>query len=534
MDKLFLIGIGGTGMRCIEAFTHLCAIGLLDNKEIDILSLDTDIGNGNKSKTELLIDNYCRIKGGDKAVPTENNFFSAKINLYKFSPDYSGNNVNYQTITKLSIGSEEIRNQNKTITDLFLNEDVQMFDLSHGYRAQTHLGSGLMYHSIIESAVKWKYGRGRKEDNDLCTFLNNIYQAGDKARVFILGSVFGGTGASSIPVIPRALRDAMRIKGAGQDLGKRAKFGCSLLTDYFTFNPPSASQKGIGNEIIADSNNFARNSQAALMFYEGDETVKNTYQFMYHIGWPLSKYDYDKGDKTKKTVTGGGEQKNSAHVAELLSACAAYDFFTKNEQDLKGHSFVYKSANLQGNSFNFEFMDFIGKENAYIFLNKITSLFALSFIINNKSSGSILYLLKEFDKECNIHEYEALSTENVRDIDEFIKSFSFHYDKDGNIVPGWLFQIKDTVNGNFLFNPKAFSTNIKELKEFHFGKMLTDEKFQFARKGKIFGEGNPYEEFRKTIQTDVNLKPSDKFSLPERFLAHNYNVLSKLFNIIKN
>ena len=30
-DKLFLIAIGGTGMRCLEAFVHLCAAGLFDN-----------------------------------------------------------------------------------------------------------------------------------------------------------------------------------------------------------------------------------------------------------------------------------------------------------------------------------------------------------------------------------------------------------------------------------------------------------------------------------------------------------------------
>ncbi|MFZ4589839.1 MAG: tubulin-like doman-containing protein [Ignavibacteria bacterium] len=530
MEKLFLIGIGGTGMRCIEAFTHLCAIGLMDNKEIDILSLDTDIGNGNKSKTELLIDNYINIKGGPKSIPTANNFFSAKINLYKFAPDYSGNSVNYKTITQLSIGAEDIRNNNKTATELFFNDEVQSFDLSHGYRAQTHLGSALMYHSIIEAARKWKNGNGRNEDNQLCEFLNNIYQAGDNARVFILGSVFGGTGASSIPVIPRALRDAMRIKGAGQDLGKNAKFGCTLLTHYFTFNPPNAGQKDKGNEIIADSNNFARNSQAALMFYEQDETVKNTYKFMYHVGWPLSPLDFDKGDKSRKTITGGLEQKNPAHVAELLSACAAVDFYNQKDENLKGHSLVYKSANLSENSFEFDFMDFIGQDRAYELMYKITSFFSLSFIINNEEEGSILNLLKTFENKCNLKDYSALTTESVKYIDEYIKSFSFHYSKEGNIVPGWLFQVKNSVNGDFLFNPKAFSSSVKELSHFNFGELLKDEKFQFEKDGK-FIKGKPYDSFRKTIQQDKDLYPSDSFPLPERFLAHNYNVLKKMYNI---
>ena len=47
-DKYFLIGIGGTGMRCLEAVTHMCAMEMFDSKEINILTLDTDFTNGNK------------------------------------------------------------------------------------------------------------------------------------------------------------------------------------------------------------------------------------------------------------------------------------------------------------------------------------------------------------------------------------------------------------------------------------------------------------------------------------------------------
>ena len=55
-DSLFIIAIGGTGMRCLEAFVHLCAVGMFDNEEIDILTLDTDQSNGNKGRVERLIE----------------------------------------------------------------------------------------------------------------------------------------------------------------------------------------------------------------------------------------------------------------------------------------------------------------------------------------------------------------------------------------------------------------------------------------------------------------------------------------------
>lgn len=46
-QKINVIGIGGTGMRCLEAFVHLCAIGMMDDTEVNVLALDTDKRNGN-------------------------------------------------------------------------------------------------------------------------------------------------------------------------------------------------------------------------------------------------------------------------------------------------------------------------------------------------------------------------------------------------------------------------------------------------------------------------------------------------------
>jgi hypothetical protein len=82
-------------------------------------------------------------------------------------------------------------------------DDVENFNLQHGYRAQTHLGSMMMYQSIIEEAKK-------NTNNDLKSFLTELTNAAQQANphVFILGSVFGGTGASSIPIIPQAIAKA--------------------------------------------------------------------------------------------------------------------------------------------------------------------------------------------------------------------------------------------------------------------------------------------------------------------------------------
>ena len=137
-------------MRCLEAFTHLCAIGMFDNQEIEILTLDTDQLNGNKAKTENLIELYSRIKtsesGPKGGTPNANTFFSAKLNLHRFWTNYAGSaRANYKSLSKLAEGSPEKQKANKLVSDLFLDENtVQEFNLAHGYRAQTHLVERIM------------------------------------------------------------------------------------------------------------------------------------------------------------------------------------------------------------------------------------------------------------------------------------------------------------------------------------------------------------------------------------------------------
>ena len=304
-DKLFLIAIGGTGMRCLESFVHLCAAGLFDNHTIEILTLDTDQNNGNKDRVESLIGLYNKVKTNDASnqggEQRSNTFFSAKLNLYRFFTDYSTpNRQTLQALASTKNLTEEQRQDNQDLSDLLFERDsVQQFKLDHGYRAQTHLGSMLMYHGIVEAAINAKKGGDsvKTQERELAKYLELLNKHAANARVFVFGSVFGGTGASSIPVIPIAISEALKIlTGGNNELNlKKVLFGSTLLTDYFTFKTPTTQQLST-DKIIADANNFALNSQAALSFYNDDTTVKKTYKRMYHIGWPSSlKINYSDG-----------------------------------------------------------------------------------------------------------------------------------------------------------------------------------------------------------------------------------------------
>lgn len=550
-DQLFVIAIGGTGMRCLESFVHLCAIGMFDNQEINVLTLDTDQTNGNKERVELLINYYNRIKSDkvqniDGGTPNTNTFFSAKINLYKFWTDYSTTaRQNYVALSRLGEGSEEMMKQNADLSNLFLDKaTVQQFNLAHGYRAQTHLGSHLMYHGIIESARRKLAGgeNVKPEDKDLDSFLDLLSQASAHARVFVFGSVFGGTGASSIPIIPVAMRDAVSIRSNGKSslALEKVKFGSTLLTEYFSFTNPDARQMA-KDKVVANSDFFALNSQAALQFYQADPTVKRCYRRLYHVGWPLTSKPIGE-EKEGDTITGGHEQKNNCHVVELMCAFAAYDFFTTESfpETKENANYVYRSVERNQNVFDFKGDDFAG-EHGDQFANKLGSFLSLSHIVlglNGAASGgkgtkAFLNRLKDNNRaNYNIDDIQ------LEEIDKYLQMFAYSVDN-GKLQRGWLYQIYNTVKpGRFMFRSSAFEEKIDSLGKIEPGTLFEDDKHNWDAKGGFMHSTSTaqYDQLIKILTEDDASMPTqvqNANTTKEKFLAHVYNAITiaQKFNI---
>lgn len=540
--QLFVVAIGGTGMRCLESFVHLCAIGMFDGEEINILTLDTDQTNGNKGRVEQLIELYNKIKSTDPAkidggTPNVDTFFSAKLNLYKFFTDYTNQQrKTYKLLSQMSNLTPEQDADNEDLARLFLDENtVQQFELDHGYRAQTHLGSMLMYHGIVEAAINYAQDKDKAHEQEkaLCEFLTKLAEAGQTARVFVFGSVFGGTGASSIPVIPPAFKEATAICTSNAlDLNK-VKFGSTLLTQYFTFPAPDANQLR-EQKVVANSQNFALNSQAALQFYQGDPTVKAVYKRLYLIGWPLPADD-KMVSKSDKPITGGGDQKNACHVVELMSACAAFDFFSQNDENLSNEvtQYVYRSVHCDANALDFEGSDFVGNYGKK-FMNKLGAMFSFAHVVLAKQGAAfgmdgVKSLLGRLNDQ-NITDFDSLEDSQAKEIDNYLKLFGYEYNEKADIiVPGWIYQIRASVGqGKFIFDPKAFPQTLPEIKKVDPGNIFSDEKYQWKKTW-------PHDRYDYFIGTTVkNSQPRDDQkvnTVKERFLATIYNGITNSQNI---
>lgn len=543
-DKLFLIAIGGTGMRCLESFVHLCAAGLFDNQEIEILTLDTDQTNGNKGRVENLIRLYNRVKtndaGNEGGAPRSNTFFSAKLNLYQFFTDYStAARQTFSSLSSLPEITDEQREDNEDISDLLFDDNVQQFNLDHGYRAQTHLGSMLMYHGIVEAARNAKKGGDdvKQQERELCAYLQLLNDNSANARVFVFGSIFGGTGASSIPVIPLALSESLRIitGGASQINLQNILFGSTLLTDYFTFNNPNEAQCG-QQKVIACANNFALNSQAALSFYNNDPTVQRTYKRMYHIGWPSSaKLNYSgNGDKV---ITGGQQQCNPCHIAELMCATAAYNFFKDDRGKLSAignAEYVFRTVSTDDNGVMLlSGSSFVGPTEGEDFENKLGAFLSFSHVILSKYSGAYddrngTSNFLNYLNDASFKLYNEMKEDQCKEIDLYLKEFAYKF-VNGNVSFGWIYQVYKSVgNGKFLFSPEAFRTDIKELKNIDPGKIFSDEAHWWNTTG-VLGSSSTkrFNTFVENIKDSKSL-PDEKQAetLKESFLAHMYNAIT--------
>ena len=472
--QYFVMGIGGTGMRCIESLLHLCAMGMFDDTEIHLLALDTDKNNGNFSRLKEVKEAYVNSKNLDKAnrTPLVDTFFSADIKYYEFSPNYEKKSTFCDVF---NYGNTRYNKPEEAdLADLVLTDSVENFNLRHGYRAQTHLGSMMMYHSIVEAARS-------KTGNDLKDFLQELIKATTSGtpKVFILGSVFGGTGASSIPIIPQALSKAAEIMSNGAaNILRGAYFASTLLTAYFSFKAPSADELR-DQKVIATSDKFALNSQVAMMFYDDDTTVHKTYQRFYMMGTDGQSWDpmVREKDKITKTITGGGDQKNDSHYIELLAACAALDFFNCDLNHLKENKensqtdYLYRAID---NSGKLEFKDFVGNVDNYDkeFAKKFGMLLAFSFLCNDPEIDFVESVRSGKQKE--IIGFDGIDVNQVEYLKKYFRLLNVR-NVNGELAEGWIRQMHRSAGGgdNFLFNPKLFGFHtMKELKKYDWNKNL--------------------------------------------------------------
>ena len=317
-----LICAGGSGARVLEAVLHLCAAGLGPPK-LRIFVIDPDGTNGNGQGTADLVNRYQALYRGLKtsSVP----FFGTELDLLRAAGDSQGlqvfSPVNRHQAFRSVVNYEALTPEQKDVVHLLFTDGELDMKMAIGYQGHPALGAGALallplFHTSVPLLA------------DFADALRNDVMTGT-ARVVIAGSVFGGTGASTIHPLVRYLRSEELLRANAN----RLKLGAVALAPYFKFfgTNDAASPAEVKKEA-AKSEDFPLASRSAAEYYEHLRATDDwDFDAMYWVG--------DDSPQQVQYAPGGERQKNPAHFVDLLGALAAMDFFSNQPND-KGCSYA--------------------------------------------------------------------------------------------------------------------------------------------------------------------------------------------------
>lgn len=295
MPKLYLFCIGGTGSRVLRSFTMMMAAGIdINVDEIVPVIIDPDTSNADRTRAISLLHTYEAIHSKlsfSEEIATR--FFRKEIS--KTMPDYSlriqgTSDQTFQEFIDLS----SMDRPTQAFVRMFFSEKNLSSKMDVGFKGNPNIGS-VVLNQIVAS-------------EDFEAFANN-FSAGDK--IFIISSIFGGTGASGFPLLLKTLRTGNNFPNF--NIINNAEIGAITILPYFKLKSDEDSE--------INSSTFISKTKSALAYYEKNICQNGSVNALYYLADDMTN-TYDNHE-------GGSAQKNYAHLIEFLAATAILDFCAK-------------------------------------------------------------------------------------------------------------------------------------------------------------------------------------------------------------
>ena len=292
MSKLYIFGIGGTGSRVLRSLTMLLASGVKCGVDTIVpIIIDPDAGAADLTRTVDLLKRYNHIrKELEFSNISKSEFFQTEIlqTLQNFSlPLKNTKDAKFKDYMSLST----MGTSNRAMISMLFSQKNLESNMRVGFKGNPNIGSVVLNQF--------------DESDEFASFANDFKQ-GDK--IFIISSIFGGTGASGFPLLAKTLRSNKTIPNHG--LINDAQIGAITILPYFGVKNSSESE--------IDSGTFISKTKAALSYYLDNISNNNTVDQLYYIADDIrSNYENHEG---------GVNQKNNAHIVELISALSIIDF----------------------------------------------------------------------------------------------------------------------------------------------------------------------------------------------------------------
>lgn len=292
MSKIFIFGVGGTGSRILRSLVMMLASGVkFGANELVPIIIDPDTANADLTRTVALLNNYAAIRENLQFTnDNKSRFFKTEIE--RILPNYTlrihdTDDKSFQQFIEYASMSKP----NKALTKMLFSDKNLESSMEVGFKGNPNIGS-VVLNQIAHSG-------------DFDDFANSF---SDGDRIFIISSIFGGTGASGFPLLLKTLREGKHFPN--YDLINHATIGAISILPYFKLKQDDESQ--------IDSSTFISKTKSALAYYENNISKNRIIDALYYLA--------DDVTNTYDNHEGGSAQQNAAHLIEYLGATAIVDF----------------------------------------------------------------------------------------------------------------------------------------------------------------------------------------------------------------
>ena len=358
--RLFLFLVGGTGSRVMRPLIMQCAAGIhpMDESgqpmplEIIPIIVDPHKANEDLKRTDNLMRWYKQIRRQLYGEQTDvrKGFFSVKISTLS---DILPNGSQLSDTFLFNMGAIESKKFHDFINYSTLDTGNQALCsmMFSDYQLNTKMDIGFVGSPNIGSVALNQF-----KDSEEFRQFSNVFQKND--RIFVVSSIFGGTGAAGYPIIVKNIRNAgnnTQINNRG-DL-RDARIGALTVLPYFNVQQDDNSPISRGD--------FISKTKSALFYYHDNLTGLH----QNGVDLPMSKINacYYLGDQVPSNPyfndPGGNGQRNDAHLVEYVGALAVMDFLSIPNDQLQtvggnAQNPIFKEFGLANDKTTLSLMDF--------------------------------------------------------------------------------------------------------------------------------------------------------------------------------
>lgn len=201
---------------------------------------------------------YEQVRKAFDAAPIAHRCFHTRLSLNRWSMNLSRRAASIKQMAQ-SHGADQL-----LARALFTSTEANL-EYSEGFRGHPDLG--VLFFSDLLGSLEEARAQGLPDElNSLIDCMEDDLARGGEVRLLLVGSIFGGTGASGIPALSKYLNARFAASR------ERFIMGAALMLPYYSV---PASGVDTDREIAVDSGEFLDKARTALQYYGMEGMIRD-------------------------------------------------------------------------------------------------------------------------------------------------------------------------------------------------------------------------------------------------------------------